>query len=339
MTGTARHPRPSSARWSRELKPRLLGRSGLQTLPLALGGNVFGWTADERASHEVLDRFVDAGFSLIDTADVYSNWVPGNAGGESEAIIGRWLKSRGRRDQVILATKVGGEIAAGCRGLSAVHIKRAVEDSLRRLQTDRIDLYQAHYDDPEVGFEESLRAFGDLIAAGKVRAVGVSNHDAGRVSTALAVSRAHGLPRYETLQPLYNLYDRQDFERDLAPICRAEGLGVINFYSLASGFLTGKYRTEQDLSASRRQRSNRKYMNERGFRILHALDSIAARTGAKPAQIAIAWLIAQPEVTAPIASATSVGQVEELIAAARLALDEEAHALLDRASAYEPQAQ
>jgi aryl-alcohol dehydrogenase-like predicted oxidoreductase len=335
MTEPAQRPSPHSV----ALKPRPLGRSGLETLPLALGGNVFGWTADEKSSHAVLDRFVDAGFSLIDTADVYSKWVPGNQGGESEAIIGRWLKNRGRRDQVLLATKAGGEISPGCKGLSAAHIKRAVEDSLRRLQTDRIDLYQAHYDDPEVGFEETLRAFGDLIAAGKVRAIGVSNHDVSRLKVALEVSRAHGLPRYETLQPLYNLYDREDFEQNFAPVCRAEGLGVINFYSLASGFLTGKYRTEQDVSVSPRQRSNRKYMTERGFRILNALDAIAGRTGAKPAQIAIAWLIAQPDVTAPIASATSVQQMEELAVAARLSLDDEAFALLDRASAYGPQSQ
>ncbi len=317
------------------LRPRPLGRSQLQTLPLALGGNVFGWTADEKSSFAVLDAFVGAGFSLIDTADVYSRWVPGHVGGESESIIGRWLKSRGRRDRVLVATKVAGETAPGKKGLSAQHIKSAVEDSLRRLQTDYIDLYQAHYEDDSVGFEETLRAFSDLIAAGKVRAIGVSNHDVSRVKAALETSKAHGLPRYETLQPLYNLYDRQDFEQKYAPLCRAESIGVINYYSLASGFLTGKYRTEQDVSASLRQRSNRKYMTGRGFRILGALDTVAARTGVKQAQIAIAWLIAQPDVTAPIASATSVQQMEELIAAARLSLDEEALALLNAASAYE----
>ncbi|MGH8325726.1 MAG: aldo/keto reductase, partial [Steroidobacteraceae bacterium] len=279
---------------------RPLGRSGLKTLPLALGGNVFGWTADEKTSFELLDRFVDAGFSLIDTADVYSKWVPDHAGGESETILGRWMKSRGNRARVLLATKVGGEIVQGRRGLTAAHIKWAVEESLRRLQTDYIDLYQAHYDDPAVSFEETLRAFGDLIAAGKVRAIGVSNHDAPRLQAALDAGKAHGLPRYETLQPLYNLYDRQDFEQKLAPICRAEGLGVINYYSLASGFLTGKYRTEQDVSASARQRSNRKYMTERGFRILDALDAVAARAGVRQAQVAIAWLVSRPEVTAPI---------------------------------------
>jgi aryl-alcohol dehydrogenase-like predicted oxidoreductase len=339
MTETALRSPGSAARSTGDLAPRPLGKAGLQTLPLALGGNVFGWTADEKASFEVLDRFVDAGFSLIDTADVYSKWVPGHKGGESESIIGRWLKSRSRRDEVLLATKLGGETAPGCKGLSATHIRRAVEDSLRRLQTDYIDLYQAHYDDPDVEFEETLGAFSDLIVAGKVRAIGVSNHDASRLVAALEASRTSGLPRYETLQPLYNLYDREDFEQNFAPVCRAEGLGVINFYSLASGFLTGKYRSESDLSASARQRSNRKYLTTRGFRILDALDSIAKRGGATPAQIAIAWLIAQPEVTAPIASATSVRQVEELIAAARLELDDEAFEALDRASAPDAAAQ
>jgi aryl-alcohol dehydrogenase-like predicted oxidoreductase len=314
---------------------RPLGRSGLRTLPLALGGNVFGWTADEKTSFAILDRFVDAGFSLLDTADVYSKWVPGNTGGESETIIGKWLHSRGRRERVLIATKLGGEMAPGSKGLSARHISNAVESSLRRLRTDYIDLYQAHYDDPSVGFDETLRAFADLIAAGKVRAIGVSNHDVNRLKDALDAARTLGLPRYETLQPLYNLYDREEFEQQFAPVCRAEGLGVISFYALASGFLTGKYRTEQAVSASARQRSNRKYMNERGFRILAALDEIAARTGAKLAQIAIAWLISRPDVTAPIASATSVEQVDDLISSVRLLLDRESLALLDRASAYE----
>ncbi len=318
-----------------DLQPRALGRSGLSTLPLAIGGNAIGWTADEQTSHAVLDHFIGAGFSLIDTADVYSKWVPGHVGGESETIIGTWLKKNpGKRSQVLVATKVGGEIAPGRKGLSAKHIKSAAEDSLRRLQTDYIDVYQAHYDDPDVPFEETLRAFGDLIAEGKVRTLGVSNHDLNRFKAAIEAGRQHGLPRYEALQPLYNLYDRQDFEQNFAPLCRAEGIGVFNFYSLASGFLTGKYRTEQEVSAAARQRSNRKYMNERGFRILAAMDEVAARTGAKLAQIAIAWLVAQPDVTAPIASATSVQQVEELIAAVRLKLDAESLALLNDASAY-----
>lgn len=316
-----------------QLRP--LGRSGLQTLPLAMGGNAFGWTVDEKASHAVLDAFVAAGFSLIDTADVYSKWVPGNVGGESETIIGTWLKSRGQRDRVLVATKVAGEIAPGRKGLSAKHIKSAVEESLRRLQTDYIDLYQAHYSDDAVSYEETLSAFADLIAAGKVRAIGVSNHDAAQLASALAASKQHALPRYETLQPLYNLYDRAEFEQTYAPLCRAEGIGVVSYYALASGFLTGKYRAEADLKASKRQRSNSKYMTERGFRILGALDAIAARTNAKQAQIAIAWLLAQPEVTAPIASATSPAQVDELAAAVRLSLDAESLTLLNAASAYD----
>ncbi len=316
------------------MQPRSLGKSNLQTLPLALGGNVFGWTADEKRSFEVLDRFIDAGFSLIDTADVYSKWVPGNQGGESERIIGNWLSSRGKRAQVLIATKVGGEMAPGSKGLSARHIKNAVEESLRRLQTDYIDLYQAHYDDPEVPFEETFRAFDDLIATGKVRAIGVSNHEVARLKASLAASKALGLPRYETLQPLYNLYDRQQFEQEMAPVCRAEGLGVISYYALASGFLTGKYRSAEDLRQSKRQRSNSKYLNERGLRILAALDQVAARTGSKPAQVAIAWLVAQPDVSAPIVSATSVAQIEETMAATRLPLDAQTLATLNQASAY-----
>ena len=315
-----------------QLRP--LGRSGLHTAPLAMGGNAFGWTADEKASHAVLDAFVAAGFSLIDTADVYSKWVPGNVGGESETIIGSWLKSRGQRDRVLIATKVAGEIEPGRKGLSAPHVKRAVDDSLRRLQTDYIDLYQAHYSDDAVTFEETLGAFADLIAAGKVRAIGLSNHSADQLAQALAVSEASGLPRYETLQPLYNLYDRQEFEEEYAPLCRAEGIGVISFYALASGFLSGKYRSEADIKASKRQRSNSRYLNPRGFRILSALDAVAAKAGARQAQVAIAWLLAQPDVTAPIASATSVQQVEELAAAVRLTLDVESLMLLNDASAY-----
>lgn len=313
---------------------RPLGRSGLTTGPLALGGNAFGWTVDEAGSHAVLDRFADAGLTLIDTADVYSKWVPGNAGGESETIIGSWLKSRGGRDRMVIATKVGGEMGPGEQGLSARYIKTAVEASLRRLRTDYIDLYQAHYDDPATPFEESLGAFEDLIKAGKVRAIGVSNHTPERLIASLDAGKASGLPRYETLQPLYNLYDRQEFEQTFAPICRAEGIGVISFYALASGFLTGKYRTQDDIDASRRKRSNSKYMTERGSRILAAMDEVAAATGAKLAQIALAWLMTQPDVTAPIVSATSPAQMDELIAATRLTLDDEALRRLAEASAY-----
>lgn len=320
---------------SQALQARPLGRSGMSTLPLAIGGNSIGWTADEKTSHEVLDHFFGAGFSLIDTADVYSKWVPGHVGGESEIIIGRWLrKNPGKRSRVLVATKVGGELPPGRKGLSAKHIKFAVEESLRRLQTDYIDLYQAHYDDPDVSFEETLGAFGDLIAEGKVRAIGVSNHDIDRFGAAIEAGRRSGLPRYEVLQPLYNLYDREEFEQVFAPVCRAEEIGVINFYSLASGFLTGKYRDEKDVSAAKRQKSNRKYMTERGFRILAGMDEVAASTGATLAQIAIAWLVSRPDVTAPIASATSVQQVQELIAAVQLSLDAEALKILDEASAY-----
>jgi aryl-alcohol dehydrogenase-like predicted oxidoreductase len=317
-------------------QPRALGRSGLMTLPLVLGGNAIGWTSDEATSHAVLDRFTDAGYSMIDTADVYSKWVPGNTGGDSERIIGTWIKSRGR-EKLLVATKVGGEMAPGEKGLSAKYIRQAVEGSLTRLQTDYIDLYQAHFDDPDTPFEETMSVFGDLIAEGKVRAVGLSNYSVGRFRAVLAASKAAGLPRYETLQPLYNLYDREEFETVFAPVCREEGIGVINFYSLASGFLSGKYRSMEDVQAAKRQKSNSKYMTPRGFRILDALDAVSARTGAKPAQIALAWLVAQPDVTAPIASATSVVQLDELIAAVQLKLDTESLALLETASAYEVQ--
>ncbi|RKP57850.1 aldo/keto reductase [Pararobbsia silviterrae] len=316
--------------------PRPLGRSGLTTLPLALGGNVFGWTADQQMSHAILDRFVDAGFSLVDTADVYSKWVPGNTGGESETIIGNWLKARGGRERLLVATKVGGELHPGQKGLSAQHIKTAVEGSLKRLQTDYIDLYQAHYNDDTVAFEETLGAFDDLIKAGKVRAIGVSNHDPDRLKAAMEVSRARGLPRYEVLQPLYNLYDRREFEQIFAPLCCAEDIGVISFKALANGFLSGKYRTADDVSASRRKASNQAYMNARGFRILDALDAVAERNDVTPAQVAIAWTAAQSGITAPIASATSIPQIDSLLVAARLSLDADALALLDRASAYAP---
>ena len=314
-----------------ELRP--LGRSGLETRPFALGGNVFGWTADEATSQAVLDRFVGEGFTLIDTADIYSLWVPGHTGGESEAIIGAWMKARRNRGDVLIATKVGGEQVPGV-SLSARHIKEAVEASLKRLQTDYIDLYQAHFDDPGTAFDETLGAFEDLIAAGKVRAIGLSNYSLDRLKGALDAAKGSGLPRYETLQPLYNLYDREAFERDYAPICLDEGIGVINYYALASGFLTGKYRTEADVAASKRSRSNAKYLNARGLRILDGLDAVSARLGATPAQVAMAWLVAQPAVTAPIASATSVEQLDDLIGAVRLKLDGEALATLNAASAY-----
>ncbi|MBN9530072.1 MAG: aldo/keto reductase [Alphaproteobacteria bacterium] len=313
---------------------RRLGNSSLAIAPIMFGGNVFGWTADEATSFALLDAFVAAGFNAIDTADVYSVWVPGHAGGESEATIGRWLKARGGRDKVVIATKVGMEMAPDRQGLKPDYIRTSVEASLQRLQTDYIDLYQSHKDDETVPLEETLGAYARLIEEGKVRAIGASNYSAPRLRAALDVAKAHGLPRYETLQPLYNLYDRHEFEGPLAELCLAENVGVINFFSLASGFLTGKYRSEADLSKSvRGPRRVKAYLDDKGYRILAALDQVAARTGATPTQIAIAWLIGKPAVTAPIASATSVAQLEELLKAASLTLDGEAMATLDAAGA------
>jgi aryl-alcohol dehydrogenase-like predicted oxidoreductase len=318
---------------SMELRP--LGRSGLSTAPLAFGGNVFGWTADEAASFRLLDAFVDAGFNLIDTADVYSRWVPGHAGGESETVIGRWLKQTGKRDRVLIATKVGKDMGEGRTGLSPKRIRQAVEDSLRRLQTDRIDLYQSHDDDAATPFEDTLGTYADLIRAGKVRAIGASNHTAARLAQALDASERLGLPRYETLQPLYNLVDREPYEAELELLVRERGLGVINFFGLARGFLTGKYRNESDLAKSPRGAGVKQaYFNPRGMRILAALDEAAAALNSTPAQVALAWQMARPGITAPIASATSTAQFEELARAATLALDAPTIAALDRASAW-----
>ena len=311
---------------------RPLGRSGLQVAPLALGGNVFGWTADEKASFAVLDAFVDAGFNLVDTADIYSNWVPGHAGGESESVIGRWFKSSGKRDKVVLATKLGKPMGEGRSGLSRRWMRQAVEDSLKRLQTDRIDLYQSHDDDAGTPLEETMGAFAELIREGKVRAIGASNFTASRLAEALAVSARLGLPRYETLQPLFNLADRAPYEAELQPLCVAEGVGVINFYGLARGFLSGKYRSEADLGKSPRGGGVKGYLNPRGHRILAALDAVAARHGATPAQVALAWQMAQPGIVAPIASATSVAQLQELLGAATLVLTAEDRHALDIAS-------
>ena len=312
---------------------RPLGRSGIEVSPLALGGNVFGWTIDADASFRVLDGFIDAGFNLIDTADVYSVWVPGHAGGESETIIGNWLRTSGNRSRVVIATKVGIEIAPGQKGLSRTHILRSAERSLNRLGVDVIDLYQAHQDDPDTPLEETLSAFGELIAQGKVRAIGASNYSAARLADALRVSRERGLPRYEVLQPNYNLVDRAGYEAELEPLCRAEGLGVIPYYSLAAGFLTGKYRTEADLAKSARGSKVRKsYFHDRGLRALAAVDAVAARLGATPAQVALAWLMARPGITATIASATTPDQLAELVAATRLTLDADAVAALTAAS-------
>ena len=299
---------------------------------LCFGGNVFGWTADEATSFKLLDAWVDAGMNFIDTADIYSRWVPGHVGGESEAIIGKWLKKSGKRDQIVLATKVGKDMGDGKVGLRGDYIRRAVEDSLRRLQTDVIDLYQSHDDDPETPLEETLGAYADLIRHGKVRAIGASNFSAARLQEALDVSAAQGLPRYETLQPLYNLVERPAFEDELEAVCTANHVGVINFYALASGFLSGKYRTEADLGKSQRGQGVKQYLNERGLRVLDALDAVAQRYGAEPAQVALAWQIARPGITAPIASATSLEQLQGLVAATRLSLDADAIAALNRAS-------
>ena len=315
---------------------RSLGQTGLQIAPIVFGGNVFGWTADEPRSFELLDAFVNAGFNAIDTADVYSRWVPGHQGGESETLIGRWLKANpARRQQVLLLTKVGSDMGLEKKGLGTLWIERAVEDSLRRLNTDVIDLYQSHRPDPETSYEETLGAYDRLVKAGKIRAFGCSNFDARQLAEAQDSARINALPAYQTLQPEYNLYDRASYDGPLRDLALSLGLGVIPYYSLASGFLTGKYRTEADLGQSARGGGVRKYMNPRGMRILAALDQVAQRHATQPAVIALAWLIAREGVTAPIASATSVEQMKSFTAAAELALSENDRATLDQASAPE----
>jgi aryl-alcohol dehydrogenase-like predicted oxidoreductase len=315
---------------------RTLGRSSLQVAPLCFGGNVFGWTADEKRSFELLDAFAAAGFNFIDTADVYSGWVPGNTGGESETIIGKWMKARGNRDKIVLATKCGMAMGPGKKGLAPAYMRAAIEDSLRRLQTDYIDLYQAHEDDPQTPIEETLRAFGEFVTAGKVRVIGASNYSAARLAEALRISTAHGLPRYESLQPLYNLYDRDKFEPELAPLVAKEQVGVIPYYSLAQGFLSGKYRATGDhAERARASRVAQRYLNPRGTKVLAGLDAVAKQTGATQAQIAIAWLLSRPSVTAPIVSATSVEQLAELAPAVELKLDKAALDTLDKASSIE----
>jgi aryl-alcohol dehydrogenase-like predicted oxidoreductase len=310
---------------------RRLGNSSLQVAPWALGGNVFGWTADEAASFRLLDAFIDSGLNLIDTADVYSKWIPGHTGGESETIIGNWLAKRGGRDKVLIATKLGVEMGPGEGGLSRAYMGQAVERSLKRLKTDYIDLYQAHRDDPETPMEETLSAFDELIKAGKVRAIGASNFKANRLAEALKVSAAKGLPRYESLQPWYNLYDRADFEGELRDLCQRENIGVIPYFALASGFLTGKYRSEKDLEGKARGYRVKDMLNERGFRILKALDTVAAEFHVTPAQVSLAWLVAHG-ATAPIASATNLDQFRDLLGATKLELSSEAVRLLDQAS-------
>ncbi|MGB8313199.1 MAG: aldo/keto reductase [Aestuariivirga sp.] len=302
------------------MKTRSLGRTGIHIAPLVLGGNVFGWTADEKTSFAVLDSFAEAGFNAIDTADVYSSWVPGNKGGESETIIGKWMKSRGNRDRLVIITKVGSEMGPDQKGLGAPYIEKAVDASLRRLGIDRIDLYLSHWPDPATPYEETLGAFQRLLEKGKVRAIGASNLDAGQMREALDVARDRKLPRYTVLQPEYNLYDRSGFEGALQDLCVKEEIGVITYFGLAKGFLTGKYRKKSDLAQSQRGGDAGAYMNPRGMRILEVLDHVAQRNNAKPAEVALAWVMAQPGVTAPISSATSVEQVQSLVRAADLNL-------------------
>jgi aryl-alcohol dehydrogenase-like predicted oxidoreductase len=311
---------------------RRLGRTALKVAPLCLGGNVFGWTADEPTSFALLDAFVGEGFDFIDTADVYSRWVPGHQGGESETIIGNWFKRSGLRDKVVIATKVGMEKGPG-KGLKAANIRASVVRSVQRLRTDHIDLYFSHQDDQDTPLEETLRAHADLIAAGKVGAIGASNYTAARLREALDTSARLGLPRYEVLQPEYNLYARSGYEAALEGVCREAGIGVAPFYSIANGFLTGKYRSEADFGKSTRGPRMSAYLNDRGRAILAALDEAAEAHRATPVQIALAWLMARPGLTAPIASATSVVQLGELMASARLRLDADTIVRLDRASA------
>jgi aryl-alcohol dehydrogenase-like predicted oxidoreductase len=309
------------------MNERKLGDSGLATPPLILGGNVFGWTADQATSFSILDAFVAGGGRMVDTADVYSMWAPGNKGGESESVLGAWLAARGRRDDVLIATKVGWD-----KGLSAERISAAVDASLQRLRTDHIDLYFAHRDDLETPLEDTLAAFDKLVQSGKVRAIGASNYDAARLAKALDASAAKGLARYTVLQPHYNLLERGLFEGALQDLCVARNIAAVPYYGLASGFLTGKYRTKADAAGKARGGSAEKYLNDFGFGVLSTLDTVAAQAGSTPAQVALAWLAAQPAVAAPIASATSVRQVEELLGAMRLSLSADQLAALDDAT-------
>ncbi len=315
------------------MQKRRLGRTDLTIAPMVFGANVFGWTADKKTSFALLDRFAEAGLNAIDTADVYSHWAPGNKGGESETILGEWMKARGNRQAMTVITKVGLPMGPDKKGLSARYIEEAVEASLKRLQTETIDLYLSHVPDEATPHEETLGAYQRLIAKGKIRWCGASNFDATKLAAALDASRAKGLPRYEVLQPEYNLYDRAAFDGPLRDLCIAEDIGVITYFSLAKGFLSGKYRSEADLGQSPRGGGVKAYLNPRGFRILAALDEVAARHGVKPADAALAWLVARPGVTAPIASATSLAQLESLIRAATLTLSGEDVAALDKASA------
>jgi aryl-alcohol dehydrogenase-like predicted oxidoreductase len=313
------------------MEKRKLGRSELEIAPFVLGGNVFGWTIDERVSFEVLDTFTEAGFNCIDTADIYSNWHPGHHGGESETVIGNWIRKKKNRQSIILATKVGGDMGEG-KNLKKNYIIKAVEASLKRLQTDYIDLYQSHWDDPATPVEETLEAFSQLVKSGKVRAIGASNFTADRLKLSVETSEKNNWPRYDSLQPRYNMYDRKTFEKDLAPLCIENNIGVIPYYGLASGFLTGKYRSLKDEGKSVRGKGMTQYLNERGSRILDALDNVSKKYDVVPATIALAWLKSKPAITAPIASATSVTQLKELLALNEISHDTEDMRLLDAAS-------
>jgi aryl-alcohol dehydrogenase-like predicted oxidoreductase len=317
-----------------QVEKRKLGNSGLEIAPLVFGGNVFGWTVKDDVGSQLLDQSVDGGFNMIDTADVYSNWIPGNRGGESETMIGKWLKQSGKRDRVLIATKSGLDKGNGRKGLSRKHILRSADESLARLQTDYIDLYQSRTEDKETPLEETLEAYAELIKLGKVRAIGASNFQPATLLSALKISREKNLPRYESLQPEYNLYERAKFEGELENMCRENQIGVIPYFSLASGFLTGKYRSEKDLENRSRGSRVQKYLNSRGLRILAALDEVSKQYSATPAQISLAWLLAKSTITAPIASATSVKQLDELLGATRVKLDVSAVQKLDQASAY-----
>jgi aryl-alcohol dehydrogenase-like predicted oxidoreductase len=316
------------------MQTRTLGSTDLAIVPVVFGGNVFGWTADEERSFELLDAFVDRGFNCIDTADVYSRWVPGHVGGESETIIGKWLKQTGKRDQVVLLTKVGMEMPSVGKGLAKKYILAEVETSLKRLQTDTIDLYQSHTDDQSVALEETLEAYAQLIDAGKVRYIGASNYTGARLAEAEDLAEREKLPAYKTLQPEYNLHARQGYEQDLAPVAAKYGLGVIPYFTLASGFLTGKYQSIEDAKGAKREAMVQKYFDERGKKILKALQQVSEETGAEQAAVSLAWLLEQPTITAPIASATSVKQMEALFAAVELKLSAAQVALLTDASAY-----
>jgi len=314
------------------MEKRRLGQSSLEVPPITFGCNVFGWTADEKTSFALLDAWLDAGFNFLDTADVYARWVPGSTGGDSETIIGKWLKARGNRDKIVLATKLGIEMAPGKKGLSRKYMQEAVEASLRRLQTDYIDLYQSHRDDPDTPIEETLSAYADLVKAGKVREIGASNFSADRLAQSLKLSTEKGLPRYQSLQPQYNLVERTKFEGPLEDLVLKEKVGVIGYYSLASGFLSGKYRSKSDAEGKARGSRVEKYLNDYGLGVIKALDEVAHRYEAKPGQIAIAWLIARPSVTAPIVSATNLEQLGELVEAAEIELDAESIEKIDAAS-------